>query len=162
MVDEIPQGAVPVEPPRGLYPARLDEKGRLKLPVEFQRYLGGLPEKKLFVTSTERLMATVYPIEIWRTNEKLLFDFRENPKAAKRLWFTAQDLGSETEMDGQGRVQFSPELRRYLHIENQPVKVLVVNGAIQVMSEERYKQLVTEVEQTSEDDLEVMQRAGFK
>ena len=30
----------------GMYPARLDEKGRLKLPVEFQRYLGGLPEKK--------------------------------------------------------------------------------------------------------------------
>ena len=42
------------------------------------------------------------------------------------------------------------------------MKVLVDNGAIQVMSEERYKQLVTEVEQTSEDDLEVMQRAGFK
>src|ERR1022692_4981196 len=111
-----------------MYPARLDEKGRLKLPEKFQRYLAGLPEKKLFVTSTERLMATVYPIGIWRENEKLLADFRDNPKASKRLWFTAQDLGSEAEMDGQGRVQFSPELRRYLHIENQPVKVHVVRS----------------------------------
>ena len=63
----------------------------------------------------------------------------DNPKAVKRVWFTAQDLGSEAEMDAQGRVLFSPELRRELDIENQPVKVLVVNGAIQVMSEEMFK-----------------------
>ena len=151
-----------MEPPRGLYPARVDEKGRLKLPVEFQRYLAGLPEKKLFATSTDRRMASVYPIGIWRENEKLLASFRDNPKASKRLWFTINELGSETEMDGQGRVQISPELRRDLGIENQPVKVLVVNGAIQVMSEETFKAQRAEAAQSSEDDLEIMQRAGFK
>lgn len=145
-----------------MYPARLDEKGRLKLPVEFQRYLGSLPNKKLFVTSTERLMATVYPMEIWKENEKLLSDFRENPKAAKRIWFTAMDLGSEAEMDGQGRVQFSPELRRDLQIENKPVKVLIVNGAIQVMSEETYKTKRAETEEQAENDNEILQRAGLK
>jgi MraZ protein len=145
-----------------MYPARLDEKGRLKLPVEFQRYLAGLSEKKLFVTSTERHMATVYPIAIWRENEKLLANFRDNPKASKRVWFTAMDLGSEAELDGQGRVQFSPELRRDLRIENQPVKVLVANGAIQVMSEETFQAQRTEAAQSSEDDLEILQRAGFK
>jgi MraZ protein len=153
---------VPVEPPRGMYPARLDEKGRLKLPVEFQKYLAGLPEKKLFATSTDRRMATVYPIGIWRENEKLLANFRDNPKASKRLWFTINELGSETEMDGQGRVQISPELRRDLSIENQPVKVLVVNGAIQVMGEEMFKAQRAEAAQSSEDDLEILQRAGFK
>lgn len=145
-----------------MYPARLDEKGRLKLPVEFQRYLGGLSEKKLFATSTDRRMATVYPISIWRENENLLASFRDNPKASKRLWFTAQDLGSEAEMDGQGRVQFSPELRRELRIEGQPVKVTMVNGAIQVMSEETYQAWKKEAGQSSEDDLEALQRAGFK
>jgi MraZ protein len=145
-----------------MYPARLDEKGRLKLPVEFQRYLGGLPEKKLFATSTDRHMATVYPIAIWRENEKLFANFRENPKALKRVWFTSQELGSEAEMDGQGRVQFSPELRRELRIENQPVKVLVVNGAIQVMSEETFHAQRADAAQMPEDDLEILQRAGFK
>jgi MraZ protein len=145
-----------------MYPARLDEKGRLKLPVEFQRYLSGLPEKKLFATSTDRRMATVYPIGIWRENQKLAAGFRENPKAAKRVWFTAMELGSEAEMDGQGRVQFSPELRRELRIENSPVKVLVVNGAIQVMSEEMFQAQRAEAAQSSGDDLEIMQQAGFK
>ncbi len=145
-----------------MYPARLDDKGRLKLPVEFQRYLGGLIEKKLFVTSTDRRTATVYPIGIWRENETMLANHRENPKVQKRVWFTTQELGSEAEMDGQGRVQFSPELRRELRIENQPVKVLVVNGAIQVMSEEVFHAQRAEAAQTPEDDLEALQSAGFK
>lgn len=162
MADERPQGAVPADPPLGMYPARLDEKGRLKLPVEFQRYLAGLPEKKLFATSTDRRMATVYPIAIWTENQKLAAGFRENPTAAKRLWFTAMELGSETEMDGQGRVQFSPELRRELRIENSPVKVLVVNGAIQVMGEELFQQMRAEAAKSAESDLETLQRAGFK
>lgn len=162
MADEIVQGAVPVEPPRGMYPARLDEKGRLKLPVEFQKYLGGLTQKKLFVTSKDRRMATVYPIEIWKENEKLAANFRENPKALQRIWFTTQDLGSETEMDGQGRVQFSTDLRRDLNIENKPVRVLVVSGAIQVMSEEMFQARRAEAAKSVEDDLEVLERAGFK
>ena len=159
---EEPQSA-PVEPPRGMYPARLDEKGRLKLPVEFQRYLAGLSEKKLFVTSLERLMATVYPIAIWRANEKLLEDFVGDPDAAERLRFTVQDLGSETEMDGQGRVQFSPELRRELGMENQPVKVYVANGAIQVMTVATYQDWRKQTEQpAAKNDLLVLKRAGFK
>ncbi len=145
-----------------MYPARLDEKGRLKLPVEFQKYLAGLPEKKLFVTSTERTTATVYPVGIWRDNEKLLANFSDDPEASERLWFNAQDLGSEAEMDGQGRVQFSPELRRELRIENQPVKVLVVNGAIQVMSDETYQALRKQAEQSARHDLVTLKRAGFK
>lgn len=145
-----------------MYPARLDEKGRLKLPVEFQKYLGGLPEKKLFVTSTERITATVYPIGIWRQNENLLSSFIDNPEASENLWFTAQDLGSEAEMDGQGRVQFSTELRRELDIENKPVKVHVVNGAIQVMSEATYQLLRQQAGQSAKKDLSTLKRAGFK
>ncbi|MGC9948346.1 MAG: hypothetical protein ABSF64_18420 [Bryobacteraceae bacterium] len=162
MADEIPQGTVPVEPPLGMYPARLDEKGRLKLPEKFQRYLAGLPDKKLFVTSTERHIATVYPMPIWKENQEVLANFRENPKAAKRVLFTAMELGSEAEMDNQGRVLFSPELRRELNIENKPVKVLVVKGAIQVMGEETFQQKRTEAAQAAEDDLEALERVGFK
>jgi MraZ protein len=151
-----------VEPPRGMYPARLDEKGRLKLPEKFQKYLSGLPEQKLFVTSLDRRMATVYPIAIWRENENLFGQHRENPKVAKRVWFTAQELGSEAEMDGQGRVQFSPELRRELGIENQPVKVLVDSGVILVMSEPMFNTRKAEAVASPEEDVEFLQRAGLK
>jgi len=140
----------------------VDDKGRLKLPEKFQRYLAGLPEKKLFVTSKDRVMATVYPIAVWRENEKLLANFLDNPKASKRVWFTINELGSEVEMDGQGRVQFSPELRRELGMENQPVKVLVVKGAVQVMTEGTFESQKAEAAQSSEDDLEALERVGLK
>jgi DNA-binding transcriptional regulator/RsmH inhibitor MraZ len=65
-------------------------------------------------------------------------------------------------MDGQGRVQFSTDLRRDLNIENRPVRVLVVHGAIQVMSEEMFQARRAEAAQSVEDDLEVLERAGFK
>ena len=39
-VEEQPQSA-PVEPPRGFFSAHVDDKGRLKLPVELQQYSDG-------------------------------------------------------------------------------------------------------------------------
>jgi len=51
----------PVEPPLGAYPATVDEKGRLKLPVNFKEYLESLEDGRLFVTTTDKRIARVYP-----------------------------------------------------------------------------------------------------
>jgi hypothetical protein len=40
--------------------------------------------------------------------------------------------------------------------------VLVVNGAIQVMSEVLFQEKRVEAAQSAEEDLEILQRAGFK
>ncbi len=151
-----------MEPPRGMYPARLDDKGRLKLPAEFQRYLGGLPVKKLFVTSLDRRIATIYPIAVWKENEKLFDTYTDDPEAAERVSFNAADLGSETEMDGQGRVQFSTDLRRDLGIENQPVRLQAYRGSIQVLSEAIYQARKAQASKSPEADVKTMQRAGLK
>jgi len=92
----------------------MDDRGRVKLPAAFKEYLEQLPEKKLFVTSLDRRIAQIYPIHCWRDTEKFLENFSEDPEAAENLAFNAADLGAETEMDSQGRVLFSPELRREL------------------------------------------------
>src|SRR5450631_3736851 len=102
-----------------MYPGRLDDKGRLKLPAAFQQYFSELAEKKLFVTSLDRRTAQVYTMESWRGNEKFFEKYRDDIRLSRSVFFNAADLGSETEMDGQGRILFSPELRRELGIENQ-------------------------------------------
>jgi MraZ protein len=129
-----------VEPPRGMYPGRIDDKGRLKLGVGFTDFLRALREKKLFVTSLDRRIASIYPFAIWRAKEKMLAEYQEDPDLARRLEFNAADLGSECEMDSQGRILFSPELRRELEIENAPVKVVAKNGRFDVMSEAVYEE----------------------
>ena len=150
-----------VEPPRGMYPARLDDKGRVKLPATFQQYFAALREKKLFVTSLDRRIAQIYPMEVWRQNEKFFDAYREDPGLAKKAAFNAADLGAEAEMDGQGRILFSPELRRALGIENQPVHLFAYRGRIEVLSEAVYEQRRTEASQLTEDGLSKLEAAGL-
>src|SRR5579864_2322156 len=114
--DDQSREAKPVEPPRGMYDCRLDDKGRLKLPAQFQHFINSLTEKSLFVTSLDRRIAQIYPIAVWRENEKFFETYKDDPRLARGVAFNAADLGSEVEMDAQGRVLFSPELRRELGI----------------------------------------------
>lgn len=132
------QTPVPLEPPRGAYPARVDEKGRLKLPTSFQSYLDGLPEKKVFATSLDMATARIYPIGVWRANENLYENDNEIAEEAGDVLFIANHLGSDVEMDSQGRILLSPELRRTLGLENQTVRLEFSRGAIDVYSEAEY------------------------
>jgi MraZ protein len=161
MAENEAQG-LPVEPPRGMYPARLDDKGRLKLPTEFQRYLAGLPEKRLFVTSVDRHIATIYPISIWRENEKLFESYMDDPEKVENVTFNAAELGTETEMDNQGRVQFSTDLRRELGIENQPVRVRILKGVVHVLSERIFEARRAAASTAPEADVKALQKVGFK
>ena len=150
-----------VEPPRGMYPARLDDKGRVKLPAAFQQFFAALREKKLFVTSLDRRIAQIYPMAAWRENEKFFDSYREDPRIARNVAFNAADLGAESEMDAQGRILFSPELRRELGIENQPVRLFAYKGRIEVLSEKLYEERKREAGQTAADDLVKLEAAGL-
>jgi MraZ protein len=150
-----------VEAPRGMYPGRLDEKGRVKLPTSFQQYFMALREKKLFVTSLDRRIAQIYPMEVWRQNEKFFDSYREDPRLARNVAFNAADLGSEAEMDSQGRILFSPELRRELGIENQPVHLFAYRGRIEVLSEKIYEERKKEAALTAADDVSKLEAAGL-
>lgn len=149
------------EPPNGMYPARVDDKGRLKLPVGFQQFISGLPEKKLFVTSLDRRIGQIYPIANWRENKKFLYDYRDNPKSASRIAFNAQDLGADSEMDSQGRVLLPPEMRRELGIENQSVRLFAYKGRIQILSEAIYEEQKRQAAASAESDLETLEGAGL-
>jgi len=144
-----------------MYPARLDDKGRLKLPASFQQFFSALREKKLFVTSLDRRIAQIYPMAVWRENEKFFDSYREDPKIARNVAFNAADLGAESEMDAQGRVLFSPELRRELGLENQPVRLFAYRGRIEVLSEKIYEERRREAGQTAADDVAKLEGAGL-
>lgn len=136
MDSEAAQVTPPQDPPLGIYPARVDDRGRLKLPVPFQQYLGSLPEKRLFATSLDRRIAQIYPVSAWRETAKKLNEARADAKKpAKRVYFAAMELGADSEMDSQGRVLLSPELRRALGIENQNVHIMAEGGRIQVLTQ---------------------------
>jgi MraZ protein len=152
-----------VEPPRGLYPSRLDEKGRLKLPAAFLRYFNELKADKLFVTSLDRRIAQIYTIATWRVNEKLLASYKENPKAARNLAFTADWLGADSEIDGQGRVLFNTEVRKVLELDGKGLNIRVVKpGHVEVFTDDIAETRRREALESSEADIEILEMAGLQ
>ncbi len=139
-MDEVPQSAATdIEAPRGMHNGRLDEKGRLKLPAQFQSFLELFPDRKYFVTSTDRMMAQIYPMSVWRENEALLKSGAMPPKIAKDVLFTANDLGQDQTMDAQGRITFNSELREELGMDGQALRLYSELGHIQILTDAVYQ-----------------------
>ena len=150
-----------IEPPLGMYPGKLDDKGRVKLPAKFQQYLAALREKSLFVTSLDRHIAQIYPIAVWRRNVEFFASHKELAKLSAMVAFNAADLGSEAEMDAQGRVTFSPELRRDLKLEGVNLHMYFYKNRIEVLSEEVYGQRKQAAMNLTADDLANLEAAGL-
>jgi len=150
------------ELPRGMYSGRLDDKGRLKLPVDFHNHFRALQEQKLYVTSLDRRTAAIYPLYKWREVEAFLDNYHEDPQAAMNVSFVAAELGSEAEPDAQGRILFSLELRKQLGLEDQALKLWARSGHVEVLSETTFQQKQEQSKQSPEQDLARLRAAGLK
>ena len=150
-----------IEPPLGMYPGRLDDRGRVKLPASFLQYFGALGETRFFVTSLDRRIAQIYTIPAWRETEKWLASFRADAKAARNVAFNAADLGAEADLDNQGRILFSTELRRELGIENQAVRLYAYRTRIEVLSDKIYQERRAEASANPADDVTKLDEAGL-
>ena len=161
-MQENPSQPPEIEPPEGRYPSRMDDRGRVKLPVAFKEYLEKFEDKRLFVTSLDRRIAQVYPIVLWKRTKNFLENFAEDAEAAENLAFNAADLGAETEMDSQARVLFSPELRRELKMEEQPVHLYAFRGHINVFTQAVYEEDKRTATVNPVADQEKLEQAGMK
>jgi MraZ protein len=122
-----------------MYTARMDDKGRLKLPVDFQNFFAAFPEKKLFVTSLDGSIGQIYPISIWEHNEKLLAESQDDPNAVANLYFNAMDLGNEVEVDGQGRITVNTQMRDELKLVGEELRLIVHKGHVQILNPTVYE-----------------------
>jgi MraZ protein len=153
----------PVEPPRGFFTAHVDDKGRLKLPVDLQQYLGAIGDDKLFVTSVDDRIARIYPISVWKANEKILETLAtEDPDAADALAFVTNDYGADAKVDPQGRVTLPTDLRRALALEDQEVRVDWSQGAINVYSKAEYEAQKRKAKDNLAEKVKAAKLKGFK
>ena len=146
--------------PLGMFNARADDRGRVKFPVNFQKYFESLPDKELFVTSFDRETVRIYPIAVWRQNEEFFGNNRDDE--AESVYFTAMRLGEEAEMDGQGRVPLSTDLRKELELTDQPVRIFARDGVITVLGEKVFAKKQTEAETVDKAALSRLRVAGLK
>ena len=101
---------------RGNASARIDDKGRLKVPTIFRGLVHEQSGPDIYVTSVTGECARVYPMQTWlETEQKVLAMPSTHPSRIKFLDRTGL-YGQATELDGQGRFVISPLLREHAAI----------------------------------------------
>ena len=95
---------------RGNYPAKVDEKGRVKIPASF---LEALREygNKFYVTSENGDYVRVYPMKIWNEIEEKLARLSSHNRTKQKFLTRTNYYGQVVELDGQGRILVPPILR---------------------------------------------------
>jgi len=96
---------------RGNAPAKVDNKGRLKIPTQFRRYIEEKFGRECFVTSFSGDNVRVYPMPVWVAIEKKLSALPSMNPTITRFLNHVNYYGQEAAMDDQGRILIHPLLR---------------------------------------------------
>jgi MraZ protein len=96
---------------RGNAPARIDEKGRLKVPTAFRVLLEAKYGRDLFVTSLTGEYVRIYPMPVWLEIEEKLAKVPTTNPARARFLDRVNYFGQTGELDAQGRVLLPYRLR---------------------------------------------------
>ena len=134
---------------RGNHPARVDEKGRLKLPAEFKRRVDEVYGPQFFITSKDGERAEIWPLKEWERIEETLANSPSS--AAKQKFLDATNYyGQQVEMDGQGRLLIPQLLRDKAGLKGD-VAVLGQQKKLVVMEDARVQARLAEAPLTGED-----------
>jgi MraZ protein len=150
-------------PPLGMFPAKVDDKGRMKLPTVFAQYFNNADDGKLFITSLDGRIGRIYSIAAWRDNEVLFDQYREDPEALQNLLFNAQDLGAEAKIDEQGRVTLNTELRKELKLTaGQELHLYAYKNCVEFLTDELYQERRRRARPNADLNVKKLEMAGMK
>ena len=96
---------------RGNAPARIDDKGRLKVPNAFRALLEQKYGRELFLTSLTGEYVRVYPMPVWLEIEEKLGAIPTTHPSKLRFLDRVNYFGQAGELDIQGRVLIPVRLR---------------------------------------------------
>ncbi|MGC2764212.1 MAG: hypothetical protein WB607_01795 [Candidatus Acidiferrum sp.] len=135
---------------RGNYPAKVDEKGRLKIPASFLEELkefGNL----FYITSPNGETARIYPMKVWNEIEDKLAKLPSTNKAKRKFLLRTSYFGQVVELDGQGRVLMPSVLREKAQTKGD-VAVLGALDYLEVINNARALDQMDKDPYTDEDD----------
>lgn len=135
---------------RGNSPAKVDEKGRLKIPASF---LPDLTEygNQFYITSTTGESARIYPMKVWNEIEDKLAKVSSTSPAKSKFLMRTSYFGQVVELDGQGRVLLPSVLREAAQTKGD-VDVFGKLDYLDVMNHTRVLDQLKNEPYTAEDD----------
>jgi MraZ protein len=144
---------------RGNAPARIDEKGRLKVPSAFRSLLESKYGRELFLTSLTGEYVRVYPMPVWLENEQKLSEVPSTNPAKLRYLDRVNYYGQVSELDAQGRVLIPVRLREAATMSGD-VDVLGLYNYLDVWNHDR---LLTKMQREpyTDDDARALSEFGI-
>ena len=137
---------------RGSAAARIDEKGRLKVPTMFRGVIQDQHGPDVFVTSLTGDCVRIYPMPVWLELEQKLSRMPANHPSRLKFLDRVNYFGQAIELDPQGRVSIPAHLRDLASIVGD-VRVLGRIDHLEVWNEERFAQKLQRETWTDEDGL---------
>jgi MraZ protein len=144
---------------RGNYTAKIDDKGRLKIPNAFRSLVETKHGKELFVTSLTGEYVRVYPMPVWLELEEKLARMPSTHPARLKFLDRANYFGQTAEFDTQGRVLIHGRLRESAGM-NGEVDVFGQVAYLDVWNHERFVAKLQR-EQYTDDDARALSEFGI-
>ena len=108
---------------RGATKVTIDAKGRLAIPTRYRDRPASRSNGQLVVTVDRDYCLLLYPYPDWEEIERKLIRLPSLNKQARRLQRLMVGYATELELDGNGRILLSRELREFAGIERQAILI---------------------------------------
>ncbi len=135
---------------RGNHPAKVDEKGRLKMPSAFKQLVDAAHVTQFYVTSTDGKSAEIWPLPEWEKREEQLADSSTMDDAVRKYLNVTSYYGQQVEMDNQARLLLPQILRGSAKLDAE-VAVFGMRTYLEVHNREIFESNLSANELTAED-----------
>ena len=144
---------------RGNAPAKIDDKGRLKVPNGFRALVQQSYGREVFVTSLTGESVRIYPMPVWQGVEAKLAKMPSAHPSRLRFLDRVNYFGQVAEFDDQGRVLIHGRLRESASMAGE-VDVLGQYDYLEVWNHERFVSKLTR-EPFGDDDARALAEFGI-
>ncbi len=135
---------------RGNHPAKIDEKGRLKLPSAFKQLVDVANVTQFYVTSSDGKSAEIWPLPEWEKREEQLADASTFDDAVKKYLNLTSYYGQQVEMDNQARLLLPQILRTSARLDAE-VTIHGMRTYLEVHNREAFETNLAENQMTADD-----------
>jgi MraZ protein len=135
---------------RGNHPARVDEKGRLKIPTGFLQLIETNYGAEIFVTSVTGDNARIYPMDVWAEVERKLGAMPDSHPAKVKFLNRVHFFGQAATLDRQGRLVIPALLRESARMKGN-VAVLGKYNFLEVWNHEAFLEKLGQDPLTDDD-----------
>ena len=149
------------EPPHSIASAKVDDKGRLKLPSESLEWCKKSNVLSVFVTTLDKESVRIYPIPVWKSTINVLEAAGEHAGLGAKMALIAKVFGGDAEIDQQGRILLPSALRTLLGLESQPVFLEHVKGRIELTTKAVFDKKLASAESDLGSAVETFQKLGL-